>query len=262
VVANEDGNNQDFRVESDAATHAFFIDAGANRVGFFNSAPQAKVEITEAGGYSNANMLFLSRNETTRYNAYAGFGDQGGSNQFGWRFGTTNDSVAYDAMYIVDGKVGINKPVPVSPLEVKGVSTLTGIENGGQSSSLADACTYTTSLSSTDIFRIYGLSNGSAEITVIFRDGSYRNGSFLQKLYISTDGSGTTVSATDLIVENKSREVNGTFPSHFTWTATPDGSYVKFAATADQTLSGAGTINVHVVSICGNANGVSLDMLL
>ena len=36
---NEEGADLDFRVESDANTHAFFVDAGANKVGFNTSSP-------------------------------------------------------------------------------------------------------------------------------------------------------------------------------------------------------------------------------
>jgi hypothetical protein len=37
IVINENSYDQDFRVESDTNTHAIFVDAGANRVGFFDT---------------------------------------------------------------------------------------------------------------------------------------------------------------------------------------------------------------------------------
>jgi hypothetical protein len=65
----------------------------------------------------------LSRNENTRYNAYAGFGDQFGGNTFGWRFGTVNNSTDYPTLYIVNGNVGIGtSATPASPLTVSAVS--------------------------------------------------------------------------------------------------------------------------------------------
>tara|TARA_A100001515_G_scaffold34050_1_gene26464 strand:- start:2905 stop:5916 length:3012 start_codon:yes stop_codon:yes gene_type:complete len=45
VVVNDASIDCDFRVESDAVTHMFFVDAGNNRIGFANSAPEAALSI-------------------------------------------------------------------------------------------------------------------------------------------------------------------------------------------------------------------------
>jgi hypothetical protein len=67
----------------------------------------------------------LSRSEATRYNAYAGFGDQFGGNTFGWRFGTVNNSTDYPTLYMINGSVGIATPTtPVSPLQVNATNSM------------------------------------------------------------------------------------------------------------------------------------------
>ena len=46
TVFNEDSNDLDFRVESSGATHMLFVDAGNNRVGIGESAPDAPLHLT------------------------------------------------------------------------------------------------------------------------------------------------------------------------------------------------------------------------
>ena len=43
---NEDSNDQDFRVESNGATHMLFVDGGTNRVGIGESAPDTPLHLT------------------------------------------------------------------------------------------------------------------------------------------------------------------------------------------------------------------------
>jgi hypothetical protein len=45
VVFNEDSRDADFRVESNSNTHAFFVDAGAERIGIFENSPQQGVTL-------------------------------------------------------------------------------------------------------------------------------------------------------------------------------------------------------------------------
>ena len=49
VVFNEQGDDIDFRVESDNNTHALFVEAGANRVGINNNNPNSQLDISGAG---------------------------------------------------------------------------------------------------------------------------------------------------------------------------------------------------------------------
>jgi hypothetical protein len=45
LVVNEQGNDMDFRVESDTSTHVFFVNASASRIGLFESNPQQGVSL-------------------------------------------------------------------------------------------------------------------------------------------------------------------------------------------------------------------------
>ncbi len=63
VVINELGADADTRIESDTQTHAVFVDASVDRVGFFQSVPLARVHITES---TDSNEIF--RLETTETN--------------------------------------------------------------------------------------------------------------------------------------------------------------------------------------------------
>ena len=45
VVFNENSNDRDFRVESDTNSHMLFVDAGNNRVGINNSAPESALSV-------------------------------------------------------------------------------------------------------------------------------------------------------------------------------------------------------------------------
>jgi len=45
AIFNEDGRDRDFRVESDTATHALFVNAGNNRVGINTSDPNATLSV-------------------------------------------------------------------------------------------------------------------------------------------------------------------------------------------------------------------------
>jgi hypothetical protein len=61
TVFNEQGNNNDFRIESDVDVYNFFSDASVNRIGIGTSAPQMKLQVNEAGG----NSMTLVRNDGT-----------------------------------------------------------------------------------------------------------------------------------------------------------------------------------------------------
>jgi len=60
VVVNEDGNDQDFRVESDDVSHMLFVDANNNRVGVAESSPQAPLHVrTNSGADNTVELLRL-----------------------------------------------------------------------------------------------------------------------------------------------------------------------------------------------------------
>ncbi len=63
---NEDSANIDFRVESDANTHALFVDAGNNRVGIKESSPVALVDI--GGTETDESLMLRSGDNNTASN--------------------------------------------------------------------------------------------------------------------------------------------------------------------------------------------------
>jgi len=70
-VFNDDGNDQDFRVESDSNAHALFVDAGNNRVGIGESSPSQALDV-------NGNVLadrFMTATGTTGSLATSGTAD-------------------------------------------------------------------------------------------------------------------------------------------------------------------------------------------
>ena len=101
-----------------------YVDITNDRVGVGTTGPQTVLELAttatvNTSPYSQIKHLTLSRQEASRYNAYAGFGDQFGGNTFGWRFGTVNNSTDYPTLYIVNGNVGVGvASSPVTKLQV------------------------------------------------------------------------------------------------------------------------------------------------
>jgi len=107
-----------------------YVDITNDRVGVGTTGPQTVLELATTASINSSNYgqikhLTLSRSEATRYNAYAGFGDQFGGNTFGWRFGTVNNNTDYPTLYMINGSVGIATPTtPVSPLQVNATTSM------------------------------------------------------------------------------------------------------------------------------------------
>ena len=96
--------------------------------------PQTLLELSttatvNSSPYSQIKHLTLSRSEATRYNAYAGFGDQFGANTFGWRFGTVNNNADYPTLYMINGNVGIG--TASSPVTRLQANTNTSMASSG-----------------------------------------------------------------------------------------------------------------------------------
>ena len=103
-------------------------------VGIGVTSPQTLLELATTASINSSNYgqikhLTLSRQENTRYNAYAGFGDQFGGNTFGWRFGTVNNSTDYPTLYMVNGNVGIG--TAASPVTRLQANTNTSMASSG-----------------------------------------------------------------------------------------------------------------------------------
>ena len=65
TVINDGGLDQDFRVESDGNTHALFVDASIDAVGFGTNAPRSTSRVSINGNAVGAGQLQLMRTENT-----------------------------------------------------------------------------------------------------------------------------------------------------------------------------------------------------
>jgi len=159
IIFNEDGNDQDFRVESDTNSHAFFLNAGANRIGLFESNPQQGV--TLGGGnifeYRTGSQAMFRPSGNDNDHRIVALSNLGMDVVWGgapttsmqrWRNGQevvfNEDSVDQDfrvesdnmthALFVqgYDGKVGVFNAGPRSTLEVGSTNAKHGLQlNGG-----------------------------------------------------------------------------------------------------------------------------------
>lgn len=119
VVINESSADADFRVESNGATHAIFVDAGNDAVGIFNNAPTAKLDVTGTFAVSGASSL----DDAVTIN-------EGGA---AVDFRVEGDTATH--LIFADGSadfVGINNNTPTATLDVTGtvlISGATGIDD-------------------------------------------------------------------------------------------------------------------------------------
>ena len=106
---------------------------------------------------------------------------------------------------------------------------------------------YDYSTSPTTVFRLHTTGgHGAAELTATLIDGAYRNGSMIQKIYIAWVGSGSAVSNSNLLVENKARANSGTWPDYLTWTVVNHGfKIIDIAVTASTTTGDNGILHLH-----------------
>jgi hypothetical protein len=139
-VINENGNDADFRVESDTNTHALFVDAGNNRVGMFEVSPESRFHVKDTlastGVASSSSPIVIIQNErlnsgsgsavlrfdtnevsgTSQFQrATIGAGWDGSGNFRGFLAFATNDSAntLQERMRIdSSGKVGIGNSTP------------------------------------------------------------------------------------------------------------------------------------------------------
>jgi hypothetical protein len=139
------------------------------------------------------------------------------------------------------GDVGIGTSAPSESLHVVGNMLVTG-----GSVLFTNSEIWTVSTSATEILQLDGAGHEAVELTVIFKDSSSPNGSFIQKLYVATRGSGSNVISVSILQENKARQSAGSFTDYFTWTANVVSDHARLSAAATQT-SGVGTIQIFAV---------------
>ncbi len=67
TVFNDDGDDVDFRVETDDETHALFIKGSSGKVGLGTSSPDAELHIEPAEGGSNASIVLADNGRSVYY---------------------------------------------------------------------------------------------------------------------------------------------------------------------------------------------------
>jgi hypothetical protein len=130
-------------------------------------------------------------------------------------------------------------------------STMSGIRTQGFTK------TYTPSLSPTNILAISSIGHTTFEVDVFYVDINFPSGTFLQKLYVATTGSGTNVNSISIVQEDKVKNlavVSST--DYLTWTASVVSNQVMLIATATSTTGNDGIINMQVT---GNINGATVQ---
>ena len=118
VVVNEDGQDCDFRVESDTNDHMLFVDAATNEVGIGTSTPGATLDVIRGNTTNAGTAQFRGTTHTTHINygtdehTYIRGGKSGA-------FVTINNNHNGD-VHLVNGggSVGIGTASPVSKLQV------------------------------------------------------------------------------------------------------------------------------------------------
>jgi hypothetical protein len=130
-------------------------------------------------------------------------------------------------------------------------STMSGIRTQGFTK------TYTPSLSPTNILAISSGGHTTFEVDVFYVDINFPNGTFLQKLYVATTGSGNNVISITITQEDKVKNlavVSST--DYLTWTASVVSNQVMLIATATSTTGGDGIVYMQVT---GNINGATVQ---
>ena len=120
IIFNEDGNNVDFRVESDTQTHMLFVDAGNNRVGINKSNPASELDVVgkfTVSGSANVNTVEIFGDTTTGQSF--GLLVDAGTNTADYvaNFRQANNNAA---LFIRgDGHIGMGTTNPGTPIEIR-----------------------------------------------------------------------------------------------------------------------------------------------
>ena len=110
LVVNEDSRDFDFRVESDANTHALFVEGSSGRLGIGTSSPTYKLTISDDGTSGYCAMAFVDTSNSNKEWRI----DQSGS---ALRF--TESGVAQRMIITSNGYVGIGASTPTSQLHLE-----------------------------------------------------------------------------------------------------------------------------------------------
>ena len=120
AVFNEDGGNNDFRVESDTNTHAIFVDAGNNSVSFGTSADASTILAATSGGgvsFDGDSFSVMARQGTSLGSAVLYLNQTG----------VEGDILGFRLDGASVGTIGVDN---TNNLFIQGDSTLTGLQFG------------------------------------------------------------------------------------------------------------------------------------
>ena len=179
VVFNDPSNDVDFRVESNGKTHMLFVDAGNDRVGVGDSAPDTTLHVTNSVDNSstlgsNAGATLLVENSSASGFANIKLANASNANNHALVYGTTTsgslrimNNTAERMRIDSSGNVGINTTSPQQFLHVHGTNGRIQITSTGTGSASGDGALFGYD-GSDDLF----INNREATNFKIFNNGS------------------------------------------------------------------------------------------
>lgn len=111
AVFNEQGNDADFRIESDALVNAFFLDASTNNIGVNTNTPGWQLHLKGDGAGNDGISIEASGNTSDYIHSYIGGSDNGRIDFGDDDFQVGHDAETYDASGTVYGSKGITLKV-------------------------------------------------------------------------------------------------------------------------------------------------------
>ncbi|MCX6180357.1 MAG: tail fiber domain-containing protein [Bacteroidetes bacterium] len=123
AIFNDDGDDNDFRIESDTKTHMFFLDASTDRIGINNSSPSVRFDVAGAGKFTDSLHIEVDGNpflKLTKNGSEAGQVRANGDNGIGF-YGAGHFALAMNRNTGFIG-IGIDLISPSYLLQTKGTA--------------------------------------------------------------------------------------------------------------------------------------------